>query len=103
MRNRFYLLATISLILASGLTWLWFPAVWLLAVVVCIVMLGIYDITQQKHTILRNYPVGGHGRWIMEWLRPMMYQYFIESETDGVPVNRMFRSVVYQRAKGALD
>ena len=39
----------------------------------------------------------------MEWLRPMIYQYFIESETDGVPINRMFRSVVYQRAKGALD
>ena len=39
----------------------------------------------------------------MEWLRPMIYQYFIESETDGVPINRMFRSVVYQRAKGVLD
>ena len=103
MRKRFYLLATISLILAAGLTWLWFPAVWLLALVICVVMLGIYDILQSRHTILRNFPVGGHGRWFMEWLRPMMYQYFIESETDGVPVNRMFRSVVYQRAKGVLD
>jgi glutamate synthase domain-containing protein 2 len=103
MRNRFYFFAIVSLILASALTWFWFPAVWLLAFVVGIVILGIYDIFQTKHTILRNYPVGGHGRWIMEWLRPMMYQYFIESETDGVPVNRMFRSVVYQRAKGVLD
>ena len=103
MRIRFYLLALISLSLSAVLTWLWFPAVWLLAFVCCIVMLGIYDVLQSSHTILRNYPVGGHGRWIMEWLRPMMYQYFIESETDGVPVNRMFRSVVYQRAKGVLD
>ncbi len=103
MRKRFYLFSAITLILAAGLTWFWFPAVWLLAIVICVVMLGIYDILQSRHTILRNFPVGGHGRWIMEWLRPMMYQYFVESENDGVPVNRMFRSVVYQRAKGVLD
>ena len=103
MRKRFYFLAALGLTLAAGLTWLWFPAVWLLVVVVALVILGIYDILQSKHTLLRNFPVGGHGRWIMEWLRPMMYQYFIESETGGVPVNRMFRSVIYQRAKGTLD
>ncbi|WP_428355967.1 FMN-binding glutamate synthase family protein [Methyloprofundus sp.] len=103
MRKRFYLLATLSLILSAGLAWLWFPAVGLLGLVICVVMLGIHDIFQSRHTILRNFPVGGHGRWFMEWLRPMMYQYFIESETDGVPVSRMFRSVVYQRAKGVLD
>jgi len=103
MRNRFYLLATLSLILSSALTWLWFPAVWLLVAVVCIVILGIYDITQHKHTILRNYPVGGHARWIMEWLRPMIHQYLVESDMDGTPVNRMFRSVVYRRAKGVQD
>jgi hypothetical protein len=75
----------------------------LLIIVICLVLLGFYDIQQTKHTIKRNFPVGGHGRWFMEWLRPMIYQYFIESETDGVPINRMFRSVVYQRAKGELD
>ncbi len=41
--------------------------------------------------------------WLMEWLRPFIRQYLIESDTDGAPVNRMFRSVIYQRAKGALD
>ncbi len=103
MRKRFYLLSSLALILSAGLTWLWFPAIWLLLGVVCIVILGVYDISQSKHTFLRNFPVGGHGRWIMEWLRPMMYQYFVESETEGMPVNRMFRSVIYQRAKGVLD
>jgi glutamate synthase domain-containing protein 2 len=39
----------------------------------------------------------------MEFLRPFLRQYFFESETDGVPINRMFRSVIYQRAKGAQD
>jgi len=103
MRKRFYLLSVLALILSAGLTWLWFPAIWMLCTVIAIVTLGFYDIFQRKHTIWRNFPVGGHGRWIMEWLRPMIYQYFVESETDGVPVNRMFRSVVYQRAKNVLD
>ncbi|WP_428353927.1 FMN-binding glutamate synthase family protein [Methyloprofundus sp.] len=103
MRKRFYRVASISLILSTILTWLWPPAGWLLALVAGIVMLGLYDIFQTRHTILRNYPLWGHWRWIMEWLRPMIYQYFIESDTNGVPVNRMFRSVVYQRAKGVLD
>ena len=58
---------------------------------------------QIKHCIKRNYPLGGHGRYFMEWLRPMIIQYFIETDTDGVPINLMYRSVVYQRAKGALD
>ena len=39
----------------------------------------------------------------MEFMRPFLRQYFFESETDGVPINRMFRSVIYQRAKGAQD
>jgi len=103
MRNRFYMLSILSLLIAAGLTWLWFPAVVLLIIVIGVVVLGFHDMTQTKHSIKRNFPVGGHGRWFMEWLRPMIYQYFIESETDGVPINRMFRSVVYQRAKGALD
>lgn len=103
MRKRFFLLSTISLLISAAVAWLWLPGVWLLAAVSSVVLLGIFDILQKKHTIWRNFPVGGHGRWIMEWLRPMMYQYFIESDTDGVPVNRMFRTVVYQRAKGSLD
>ncbi len=103
MRKRFYLLSSIGLLIAAGLTWLWLPAVVLLLIVLGVVLLGVHDILQTEHSIKRNFPVGGHGRWFMEWLRPMIYQYFIESETDGVPINRMFRSVVYQRAKGALD
>ena len=39
----------------------------------------------------------------MEFVRPFIRQYFIESDIDGAPVNRMFRSVIYQRAKSNLD
>ncbi len=48
-------------------------------------------------------PSIGRGRWIMEEIRPFIRQYFVESDTDGAPISRMFRSVVYQRAKGALE
>ncbi|MEH6358165.1 MAG: FMN-binding glutamate synthase family protein [Pseudomonadales bacterium] len=58
---------------------------------------------QTKHAIWRTFPLTGRGRWIMEFLRPFLRQYFFESEIDGAPINRMFRSVIYQRAKGDLD
>lgn len=77
--------------------------IWAPVIVAPLVMLGIYDIFQHHHSLRRNYPLFGRGRWFMEWLRPFVRQYLIESDTDGSPINRMFRSVVYQRAKGALD
>ena len=83
MRKRFYLLSLVGLLIAAGLTWLWLPAVVLLIVVLGVVLLGVHDILQTKHSIKRNFPVGGHGRWFMEWLRPMIFQYFVESDTDG--------------------
>ena len=58
---------------------------------------------QTKHTLLRNFPLVGWGRYFMEILRPKIYQYFIESDLDGRPISRIFRSVVYQRAKGMVD
>lgn len=53
--------------------------------------------------VVRNFPVLGHGRFLMEELRPKIYQYFVESDTNGTPINRISRSVVYQRAQKDLD
>ncbi len=39
----------------------------------------------------------------MEDIRPFIQQYFIESETDGTPISRMFRNIVYQRAKNSRE
>lgn len=103
MRKRFYVWSATALIIGVLLTLLWTPAVVLLILAIAVIGVGIYDIRQTEHTVMRNFPVAGHGRWFMEWLRPMIYQYFIESDTDGVPISRMFRSVVYQRAKNELD
>lgn len=60
---------------------------------------GIYDILQSKHAILRNYPIMGHFRFFFESFRPEIRQYFIESDEDALPFSRSQRSLVYQRAK----
>jgi glutamate synthase domain-containing protein 2 len=69
----------------------------LLALLVC---LAIYDLVQRKHSILRNYPVAGHLRYVFEAIRPEMQQYFIERNYDGRPFDRDTRTVIYERAKG---
>ncbi|MGO9423073.1 FMN-binding glutamate synthase family protein [Roseiarcus sp.] len=65
--------------------------------------LGVRDLFQTRHAILRNYPISAHMRFILEEIRPEMRQYFFESETDGLPFSRTQRAVVYQRAKMVLD
>lgn len=75
---------------------------WVIAVLmVCLLGLGIHDVIQKKHAILRNYPVLGRMRFLFESIRPEIQQYFIERNTDGRPFDRDTRSLVYARAKGA--
>ncbi|WP_084438444.1 FMN-binding glutamate synthase family protein [Shinella sp. HZN7] len=66
-------------------------------------LLGIHDLRQRRHAILRNYPVVGHLRFLLESIRPEIRQYIIESDNDAVPFNRQDRGLVYQRAKGEED
>lgn len=69
-----------------------------------VTLLGLRDAYfQNKHTILSNYPVIGHFRYLLEEIRPEIQQYFIERYDDGKPFSREQRSIVYQRAKGDLD
>ncbi|MFI5981882.1 FMN-binding glutamate synthase family protein [Streptomyces sp. NPDC051555] len=62
--------------------------------------LGAYDVLQHRHAILRNYPLLGHARYLLERVRPEVQQYFVERNFDGRPYDRVVRSAVYQRAKG---
>lgn len=71
--------------------------------IVPLTILGLLDILQKKRTILRNYPIIGHFRYLLESIRPEIQQYFVERFDDGKPFSREQRSVVYQRAKGELD
>ncbi|MGW1537399.1 FMN-binding glutamate synthase family protein [Streptomyces aureus] len=84
--------------LASGLLSPW----WLFAAVpfVLLGLLGTADLLQRRHSVLRNYPVLGHARFLMEAIRPELQQYFIERNYDGRPFDRDVRSIVYERAKG---
>ena len=65
--------------------------------------IGILDLLQTRHAVLRNYPIAAHLRFFLEEIRPEMRQYFFEGEKDGTPFSRDKRAVVYQRAKLALD
>jgi glutamate synthase domain-containing protein 2 len=68
-----------------------------------LVALGWRDMRQARHAVLRNYPVIGHLRFLFEYIRPEMRQYFIESDNEAAPFSRQQRSLVYQRAKGQSD
>lgn len=91
----------IAALLALGY---FFPGVlWVFVIIGPLFLLAIYDSFQKKHTILRNYPLIGNFRYIFESIRPEINQYFVESDIDGRPFNRINRSIVYQRAKKVLD
>ncbi len=66
-------------------------------------LVGVRDVLQSRHSILRNYPVIGHLRFFLEFIRPEMRQYFIEGDNEAAPFSRQQRSLVYQRAKGDSD
>ncbi len=93
----FLVLLSLFTIIGFGVGWLTF----LIGLVLCAV--GYYDLTQTKHAVLRNYPVIGHLRYMLEYIRPEMRQYFVESDKEAAPFSRAQRSLVYQRAKGESD
>ena len=75
------------------------------AFLLCLALVGLgsYDLRQQKRAILRSYPIIGHIRFALEYVRPEIRQYFIESDSEAAPFSRAQRSLVYQRAKGEAD
>jgi len=103
MRQLFVYFSVCS-VLTVTLGQLYVPLVaWTWLILAPILILGWYDMLQRDHSILRNFPVLGHFRFLFELIRPEIYQYFVESDTDGVPFDRDTRSLVYQRAKDVRD
>ena len=104
--GRFGLFATVVVLFGvfAMLTALWSWWMVLPSVIFGILAgMGVYDLIQTKHSILRNYPVLGHMRFFFEGIRPEIRQYLIESDQDEEPFSRDDRSLVYQRAKGVED
>ncbi|MBI1357860.1 MAG: FMN-binding glutamate synthase family protein [Acidobacteria bacterium] len=99
MRRLFQL----SLALAIALTvlvGLRYPgAYWAMVVVAPLGLLGIYDMVQSHNSILRNFPVLGHFRYFFEFVSPEIQQYFIERNTDGTPLSRNHRRIVFERSR----
>jgi glutamate synthase domain-containing protein 2 len=77
--------------------------IWLLIITLPLLIIAIHDSRQKKHAILRNFPLIGRARWIIESVRPFVQQYILETDTGGAPISRMFRNIVYQRAKNSID
>jgi glutamate synthase domain-containing protein 2 len=92
-------LALLNVLLITGGFYGFTTLFWWLMLTLPLLALGIYDVVQKKHAIVRNYPIVGHLRYMFESIRPEIRQYFFESDLDGKPFSRRQRSVVYQRAK----
>lgn len=101
--GKFLLKSLIVCAAIAALGYFWYWVLFAFVLVIPIVILGVMDLSQTKHSIKYNFPVIGRMRWWAEWMRPKIYQYFIESDTDGTPYNRLSRNVIYQRAKKVND
>jgi glutamate synthase domain-containing protein 2 len=98
-----WLASAIGLLLSAFVwTMMHSGGVWVL-LFLALVITGVHDVRQTRHSILRNYPVIGHLRFLLEFVRPELRQYFIEGDNEAAPFSRQQRSLVYQRAKGDSD
>lgn len=103
VREKFIVISIALLSAIVLISILWKPVLWSLLFFGPLILLGLSDILQSKHSIKKNFPIIGHGRYLLEKVRPEIMQYFVETDTEGRPINRMFRSLVYQRAKNTND
>lgn len=91
------LVFSVLVVLASGQAWI------MLLLFAALSAVGVHDLLQTRHAVLRNYPILGHMRFLFEFIRPEIRQYFIENESEAAPFSRAQRSLVYARAKGQSD
>ncbi len=103
MRKLFVITSVV--VAAAILIWAYFQiaALFLFILVGPLIYMGIVDMMQTRQSLKRNFPLLGRLRYVFEDLRPKIQQYFVESDTDGAPINRIDRSVIYQRAKKQVD
>ena len=90
----------VSLFFVKGYPW---TAGTVAAITGSFAALGTLDFFQKKQAIRRNYPIMAHIRFFLEFVRPEIRQYFLESDTEKIPFSRAQRSLVYQRAKNVID
>jgi glutamate synthase (ferredoxin) len=72
---------------------------WVLIPVVLLLLVALYDVIQTKHAILRNFPIIGHFRYLLEAVGPELRQYIVTSNNEELPFSRDQRSWVYASSK----
>jgi glutamate synthase domain-containing protein 2 len=102
-REKFIIISVIIIASILFIAQYWNPVYWSFIIIAPLIIMGFYDYFQKKHAIRRNYPLLGRMRYVLEGIRPEIMQYFVETDTEGRPLNRIFRSLVYQRSKKEND
>jgi glutamate synthase (ferredoxin) len=64
-----------------------------------VVAVAIYDLTQKRHAVLRNFPVIGHFRYWLEAIGPELRQYIVTSNDEERPFSRDQRRWIYASSK----
>ena len=103
VREIFITSSILVLVIIGGISIVWKPILWSLIFFGPLILLGYSDIFQTKHTLKKNFPLIGNFRYMLEKIRPEIMQYFVETDTQGRPISRMFRALIYQRAKNVTD
>ncbi|MCL9684531.1 FMN-binding glutamate synthase family protein [Legionella maioricensis] len=103
MRRQWYLGFAVILAVLLAIFIMLKDVRWFILFLIPIAVLWLYDVLQRKHTLLRNFPVLGHLRYFLEFIRPEIQQYFIATDENELPFNREIRSLIYQRAKNERD
>jgi glutamate synthase domain-containing protein 2 len=62
-----------------------------------------YDLAQRRHAILRNFPVVGHFRYLLEEVGPELRQYIVTSNDEERPFSRDQRRWVYASSKQEIN
>jgi glutamate synthase domain-containing protein 2 len=103
MRKIFIICSIVISVVLLVWSYFWIDVLLLFVIVGPMIYMGIADMVQTRQSIRRNFPLLGRLRYVFEDMRPKIQQYFVENDTDGAPINRIDRSVIYQRAKKQID
>ena len=103
MRKVFLVVSFTLLCIVGWMAYINLKSLYLLLILLPLIGMGLFDMYQSKRTIRRNFPLLGRMRYLLESIGPEMRQYFIETDLEGKPFNRLERSLVYQRSKHEND
>lgn len=102
-RRLFILISTLILGSVIIISLSWKPVLWSLIIFGPLMIIGFADIFQKQHAIRKNFPLIGNFRYMLEAIRPEIMQYFVETDTEGRPIDRLLRTMIYERSKREND